>query len=173
MFLVTRPRSARTRSLNNVSEQCVCYRERMAARGARTLFITGATGFVGGAVARRAVAAGYRVAGLARSEKAAEQLARVSVIARRGDLSDLASLAVAIDGADVIVHCAFARDAYDRLDAAVETEVAATTFLVKSCARGGVRFLYTSGIGVVGPTGPRPRRRARSGAYARGDEVAT
>jgi nucleoside-diphosphate-sugar epimerase len=120
------------------------------------MFVTGATGFVGAAVAHAGLAAGYRVVGLARSDAAAAQLAATGVETRRGDLADPDRLADAVAPADVVAHCGFARDAHDRLDAAVRVETAATHRLATACACRGARLLYTSGAGVVGPTGPDP-----------------
>jgi nucleoside-diphosphate-sugar epimerase len=121
-----------------------------------TMFVTGATGFVGAAVAHAGLAAGCRVVGLARSEAAADRLAATGVEPCRGDLADPDRLADAIAAADVVAHCGFTRDAHDRLDAAVRVETAATHRLAAACARRGARLLYTSGAGVVGPTGPEP-----------------
>jgi nucleoside-diphosphate-sugar epimerase len=120
------------------------------------MFVTGATGFVGAAVAHAGLAAGYRVVGLARSDAAAARLAATGIETCRGDLADPDRLVDAVATADVVAHCGFARDAHDRLDAAVRVETAATHRLAAACARRGARLLYTSGAGVVGPTGPDP-----------------
>jgi nucleoside-diphosphate-sugar epimerase len=129
---------------------------RVRARGELSMFVTGATGFVGAAVAQAGLAAGYRVVGVARSDEAAAQLAVTGVETCRGDLADPARLVDAVAAADIVAHCGFARDAHDRLDAAVRVEAAATRCLAAACARRSARLLYTSGAGVVGPTGPDP-----------------
>lgn len=69
----------------------------------RTL-VTGATGFVGGNVARALVARGYDVRALVRPASDAGRLAQLPVEVVRGDLRDAASLRRAVAGCDAVLH---------------------------------------------------------------------
>ena len=53
-----------------------------------TIFLTGATGYIGGSVAARLVAAGYRVRGLVRSRESAALLATRGIDTVLGTLDD-------------------------------------------------------------------------------------
>ncbi|PIK73680.1 hypothetical protein CS379_07065 [Methylobacterium frigidaeris] len=68
-----------------------------AVAGMRVL-VTGATGLIGGAVARRLKRGGHEVVGLARSERSAAKLGSEGFTVVRGDLSDGASVADAVHG---------------------------------------------------------------------------
>jgi nucleoside-diphosphate-sugar epimerase len=71
-----------------------------------TTLVTGATGFLGGALARRLVAEGHRVRILARPSSDLGPLAGLPVEVIHGALEDLASVRRAVAGAELIVHCA-------------------------------------------------------------------
>ncbi len=71
-----------------------------------TAFVTGASGFIGGALTRRLVAEGRTVTALARSDAAAAKVAAHGAEPRAGDLSDVVALQAAMSGADVVFHCA-------------------------------------------------------------------
>jgi nucleoside-diphosphate-sugar epimerase len=71
-----------------------------------TVLITGATGFVGSHVAEALVERGDRVRALARPGADTAALEKLGITIVRGDLSDPASLKHAVEGVDVIVHCA-------------------------------------------------------------------
>jgi nucleoside-diphosphate-sugar epimerase len=116
------------------------------------IFVTGATGYVGGAVARCAVRHGLHVTGLVRAEAGARVLERAGIEPLRGRLEDDAALRRGAGAADAVVHAAFARDGYEHLDAAVDVEVRATRSLLDATAGRDVPVVYTSGIGVVGGT---------------------
>ena len=70
------------------------------------VFATGATGFIGSAVARELMQAGHQVVGLARNDEAAETLARMGAEV----LSDPDSLARGARTADWVIHTAFVHD---------------------------------------------------------------
>jgi nucleoside-diphosphate-sugar epimerase len=67
--------------------------------------LTGATGFIGGAVARCLASAGWRVRALVRTESAAATLPS-AVEPVRGGLAELDGLRRLVDGARAVVHCA-------------------------------------------------------------------
>jgi nucleoside-diphosphate-sugar epimerase len=116
------------------------------------IFVTGATGYVGGAVARGSVRRGFDVTGLVRTEASAHALEQAGITPLRGRLEDDVALRQGAGAADAVVHAAFARDGYEHLDAAVDVEVRATRTLLDATAGRDVQVVYTSGIGVVGGT---------------------
>ncbi len=72
----------------------------------RAAFVTGGSGFIGGALVRRLVADGWRVRALARSDAAAATVAANGAEAVRGDLDDVGAMADGARGCDVTFHCA-------------------------------------------------------------------
>ncbi len=115
------------------------------------VLVTGATGLIGGAVARRLAAAGHAVVGLARSDASAAKLADQGYTAVRGDLADAASIAEAAREADAVVHAASPTDgnraAYDQ---------GATRAIIDALRGTAKRFVYTSGCLLYGATGDTP-----------------
>lgn len=68
--------------------------------------VTGATGFLGGAVTRQLVAAGHQVVAVVRSPEKARALADLGVIISQGDVTEKESLRAPMTGADGIFHIA-------------------------------------------------------------------
>jgi nucleoside-diphosphate-sugar epimerase len=101
------------------------------------VFITGATGYIGGAVAVRLIEAGHKVSGLARSPEKAAQLARFGMTPILGSLEDSALLAREARRADAVINAA---DSDHR--GAVEA-------LIEALAGSGKALLHTSGSSIV------------------------
>ena len=72
----------------------------------RTVFVTGGSGFVGGALLDALADRGETVRALARSEDAAFAVAARGAVPVRGDLSDLDALTAGMRGAELVVHAA-------------------------------------------------------------------
>lgn len=74
------------------------------------VFVTGATGFIGSAVAGDLLAGGHEVVGLARSDKSAAALEQTGVGVVRGTTEDLDVLRAAAADADGVIHTAYIHD---------------------------------------------------------------
>jgi nucleoside-diphosphate-sugar epimerase len=75
------------------------------------VFITGASGHIASAVIPELISHGHQVVGLARSDGAAEAVAKRGADVRRGDLDDLEGLRQAAAEADGVIHLAFKHEA--------------------------------------------------------------
>src|SRR5690349_23783726 len=69
-------------------------------------FVTGASGFIGGQVARQLVAAGHEVVALVRTPGKADDLAKLGVQLHPGDITNKASLRAPMTGVDGVFHIA-------------------------------------------------------------------
>jgi nucleoside-diphosphate-sugar epimerase len=69
-------------------------------------FVTGATGFLGGELARQLIAGGHQVVALVRTPAKADALAALGVTLAAGDITDAASLRAPMTGVDGVFHCA-------------------------------------------------------------------
>lgn len=113
------------------------------------VFLTGATGYIGSAVAKELRRAGHEVTGLVRSPEKAKALEEIGARAVVGDIKDPRSYREAAAGCEALVHTAF-----EYSEAGVEADkTVVTTLLEVARANEGVRqIVYTSGIWVLGQT---------------------
>lgn len=114
------------------------------------VFLTGASGYLGLAVAQAFRRGGHRVSGLARSAAAAEMLMRHEVAPVLGTLETPERYREAAARADVIAHLAvdYAADT-----AALDERAVRALLGVAAEATEPKRLLYTSGVWVYGNTG--------------------
>ena len=68
--------------------------------------ILGATGFIGGQIARKAAAEGWSISGLRRRKDAVGSIQDLAMTWYNGDLSDQKSLEKALDGKEIVFHAA-------------------------------------------------------------------
>lgn len=106
------------------------------------VFVLGATGFLGGAVGARLVAAGHQVSGMARSAESAAKLRVAGIDPYVGDLE--ADLGGAVDAgaqADAVIFAP---------QLLLEPEHQAVSAFLDRLAGSGKTFMFTSGTGVLG-----------------------
>jgi nucleoside-diphosphate-sugar epimerase len=108
------------------------------------VFLTGATGYIGSAIADRLRAAGHEVVGLARSDASAAKLQIAGITAVRGDFSDPQSVGSAARAADGVISTA------TTYNPAVDGP--AIDAILDALAGGNKPFIYTSGIWSHGDT---------------------
>ena len=114
--------------------------------------VTGATGFVGGAVARALVRAGTDVRALVRSKSDALNLSGLPVEQVEGDLLDPASLRTALAGCRQLYHVAAYYALWAR-DPSIfyEVNVTGTRNVLTAARQSGIeRTVYCSTIGAIG-----------------------
>ncbi|HEY3599422.1 MAG TPA: NAD-dependent epimerase/dehydratase family protein [Paraburkholderia sp.] len=102
------------------------------------IFITGASGFIGGSIAAGLVRAGHRVTGLIRQPEQAAELERLGIIPVIGSLDDRALLIAHAQAADAVIN------------AASSDHRGAVEALIEGLAGSGKPLLHTSGSSIVG-----------------------
>ncbi|MDX1983532.1 MAG: NAD-dependent epimerase/dehydratase family protein [Bryobacteraceae bacterium] len=111
------------------------------------IFLTGATGYVGRAVAQSLREAGHTVAGLARNPEAVLKLHRAGIEAVNGDLGNPPSIGQAASHSDAVIHTAM-----DWGPRTGELDTAAVEAILNALDGSRRPFVYTSGSWVMGDT---------------------
>jgi len=102
------------------------------------VFVTGASGYIGGSVAARLMVEGHQVSGLVRSQEAAAKVKALGIAPVHGTLADRDLLVDAARAADAVVNAANS-DNRDVVEA-----------ILPALAGSGKLFLQTSGSSIVG-----------------------
>ena len=102
------------------------------------VFLTGASGYIGGSVAVALLSAGHNVAGLVRSEQRADQVRRQGIEPVLESLSDAGLLGRMAQETDAVINTADS-DNREVLEA-----------IIPALAGSGKLFLQTSGSSIVG-----------------------
>ncbi len=118
--------------------------------------VTGATGFIGGVVARQLRARGDEVVAIVRDPARAADLGDAGIELTAGDLAEVDAIAGQLSGAEALVHMAGSYRIGIRPSerpAMLDANVGTTTRLLDAAARAGTpRIVYTSTVNVLGNT---------------------
>ncbi len=117
------------------------------------VLVTGATGFTGARLVRRLVAAGARVAAIARASSDLSPLRDLEIRWVRGEVFDPAAVSAAAAGAEYIFHVAAAYREARHADAMYRrVHVESTRLLAEAALQtpGFRRFVHVSTVGVLG-----------------------
>jgi dihydroflavonol-4-reductase len=119
-------------------------------------FITGATGFIGGRVARKLRERGDEVVALVRSPGKAGRLSELGCTLVEGDLSSEDAIAAGLEGCDAAFHAAAVYKVgipKSEHEAMREANVRGTERVLDAATAAGVgRIVYVSTVGVFGNT---------------------
>ncbi len=128
------------------------------------VFLTGATGFIGTAVARELIAHGHTVLGVARTDEAAKTLAARGVEPHRGELTDHASFIAGARACEAVIHCAFIHD-FSKFMENIEIEKATVSAMLAAMEGSGKPLITTSGVALLAPgqTATEDNEAARQG----------
>ncbi|MCC6747332.1 MAG: NAD-dependent epimerase/dehydratase family protein [Deltaproteobacteria bacterium] len=106
--------------------------------------VTGATGFLGGALARRLVAEGWRVVGLGRDPVEGARLVAAGVEFVRSEIDDAATVSRACASASVVYHCAALSSAWGPTAEFVRSNVVGTRVVARAAREAGARLVHVS-----------------------------
>ncbi|MDB5483778.1 MAG: NAD-dependent epimerase/dehydratase [Caulobacteraceae bacterium] len=113
------------------------------------ILVTGATGFIGAAVARKLSALGHEITALSRSEAAAAKLRAAGLTPVPGDFTDPASLAAPAADVDAIVSTASIGQV-EGSPAAFTRDRDAVAAMAASLGGSGKPLIFTSGSAIFG-----------------------
>ncbi len=110
------------------------------------VFVTGASGFLGGHLVRELVAAGHTVRALSRSSKSDAVIAALGAAPVRAQLDDVSGLRTALAGCDAVFHAAADTSMWRaNAESQTATNVQGTVSLLEAAQGSSVRaFVHTS-----------------------------
>ena len=108
-----------------------------------TAFVTGGSGFIGGALIRRLVAEGCSVRALARSDSSAAAVGELGAEAVRGDLADRKAMEAGAEGCETAFHLAAHLGTWGKREDFMRDNVEGTQNALAGCRAAGVkRFVH-------------------------------
>jgi len=122
---------------------------------AMRVLVTGATGFLGSAIARQLVARGDEVRVLLRATSDRRRLAGLAAEEAIGDVTDRAAVERALAGVDRVIHSAAVYELGTRRpDEMRRTNVEGARHVLEAAAARGVPAVHVSSVVALGPTRP-------------------
>ena len=112
------------------------------------VFVTGASGNIGSAVAADLIAAGHEFIGLARSQASADAIVAAGGTPLRGDLADLTALRAGAEAADGVINLAFSAD-FGNLGPGIEEEANTVKTIGEALAGTDKPFVHAGGTPFV------------------------
>jgi nucleoside-diphosphate-sugar epimerase len=134
-------------------------------------FVTGGSGFIGGALIERLRSEGVEVRALARSERSAERVRELGAEAVSGDLDDRESLRAGAEGCEVAFHAAAKVEDWGDPAEFERLNVGGTRNAIDACRDAGVRRVVHVGTEAALMAG-RPLVNVDEGAALRPDSPA-
>jgi dihydroflavonol-4-reductase len=135
----------------------------------RYALVVGATGFIGGHIAKAALEAGWKVRALRRNPASIGHLDSALVEWVTGDLNDQDSLVEAMQGADIVFHAAGyypRRQERRTVDVQIKYALEQSHHVIDAARRTSVRLIiYTSSLTTIGKPPPNASRRANEEDY--------
>ena len=116
------------------------------------VLVTGATGFIGGNLARALWSRGYEVRALVRPGSNTLTIDDTNIEPVRGDILDPESVHRAVQGCQVVFHCAAAYTFWARDPRSIyQTNIDGTAVVLEAARQAGVsRVVYTSTVSTIG-----------------------
>jgi dihydroflavonol-4-reductase len=113
-----------------------------------TIFLTGASGFLGGHLLRELLAAGHEVRALSRRVESDAAISKQGGMPVRAALTDVGSIKIALAGCEAVFHAAADTSMWKREAAAqTATNVNGTENLIRAAESAGVQaFVHTSSV---------------------------
>jgi nucleoside-diphosphate-sugar epimerase len=127
-------------------------------------FVTGGSGFIGGALIRRLLAEGWDVHALVRSEASAQKVTALGAKAIAGDLADVPSMAVGAQYCEVAFHCAAHLGDWGTREEFERGNVQGTRNALAAARQAGLRRFVHVGTETAGRRAAGRGRRARAAA---------
>ncbi|MFE8702040.1 NAD-dependent epimerase/dehydratase family protein [Cytobacillus sp. FJAT-54145] len=109
------------------------------------ILVTGGTGFLGKALARRLIKAGHRVTIIGRNVVVGQQLTNEGIFFSQGDLSDQPFIEKACANQEYVFHCGALSSPWGKYEDFYRTNVTGTKNIISGCKKAGVkRLIYVS-----------------------------
>jgi dihydroflavonol-4-reductase len=124
------------------------------------ILVTGATGFIGGAICRELVARGDYVRAFHRASSNTSLLDDLPVEHQVGDLEHPPSLRQAVKGMDAIIHCAAQLGSHGNWQSYQSVTIQGTRTILEAALEAHIkRFIHTSSVAALGVPEVDPSHR--------------